>query len=754
MHKLTAVVLLAIAVSALGQATPGAAPPAAAPPPIAIHRASSPISIDGDLGDSAWQDAAKLENWVEGSPGNNIPAKVKTTAYLSYDDKYFYIGIRAEDPDAAKIRAPYVERDGVIGTDDNIAIFLDTRGDKRTSYEIRVNPRGIQADGIYDDSGPLEDFSPDYFYDTASKIDSGGWSSEFRIPFSSLRYSSRNPKFNILVWRNYPRDFRYAFYSAPVPRGSNCLVCHTQEITGLTDLPEAGHLTAAPYVASSRVDTPNVFGQDLGNHELNSNVGADIKFTPSGSNAIDLTINPDFSQVEADSPQITVNQRFAVFVSEKRPFFLEGFDLFNTPMQVLYTRTITSPRAGARWTGRTGSNAYTVLVTDDRGGGLTILPGALGSDFAAQDFRAYDAIARVRHEMGASYVGAVLTDREASGGGHNRVIGPDLLWRPSESDQVYAQLLYSDTTNPNRPDLSSSWNGETLRSTAFRGGWDHQKTRYDFGGNISRLGDDFRADLGFIPQVGYREGFAYAGLRFYPEHSLFSFVRPSINYDRQEILGGQTLYEATQIGVGVNGKRNLQAFIGQRINQQDLVRSPLPKEPDRLLTQSYTTWQIQFDPSRRFTRVAFSGRTGQATDYNNQRVGRGWTVNATAIMRPVDRTTFQFDAGREFLDIHGRRLYTAQFERLRTLYSFSANSIIRLIAQYSSTTRDPNLYLLPFPVPVHSGNFLGSLLYSYKLNWQTVLYLGYGDTRVLTAQNDLLRSDRSLFFKVSYAIQK
>ena len=157
--------------------------------------------------------------------GNNLPAKVRTGVYLSYDDRYFYIGVRAEDPEPKKIRAPYVERDGVIGTDDNIAVFLDTRGDRRMGLELRVNPRGIQADGFYDDAGPVEDFSPDYFYDTAAKIDAGGWSAEYRIPFSSLRYSSRNPTWNILVWRNYPRDFRYAFFNAPVPRGSNCLVC-------------------------------------------------------------------------------------------------------------------------------------------------------------------------------------------------------------------------------------------------------------------------------------------------------------------------------------------------------------------------------------------------------------------------------------------------------------------------------------------------------------------------------------------------
>src|SRR5436853_1810619 len=177
--------------------------------------------------------------------------------------------------------------------------------------------------------------------------------------------------------------------------------------------------------------------------------------------AVDLTLNPDFSQVDADVPQITVNQRFAVFFPEKRPFFLEGFDLFDTPVQVAYTRTITSPRWGARSTGKIGDNAYTVLVTNDRGGGLTIVPSALGSAFAAQDFKSLATIARVRRDVGktGSFVGAVLTDRENDGGGHNRVIGPDFLWRPNESDAVNGELLFSDTQTPNRPDLFPTWNG-------------------------------------------------------------------------------------------------------------------------------------------------------------------------------------------------------------------------------------------------------------------------------------------------------
>src|SRR5438034_892660 len=159
MRLVTGLAIALLALSALADIPPP-------PPPLTLHRATAAISVDGDLSDPGWRDAAKIDQFYETSPGDNPPAKVKTTAWLSYDDRYFYIGIRCDDPHPEKIRAPYVERDNVIGTDDNIAVFLDTRNDKRTAMELRVNPRGIQADGLFNDGNGNEDFPADFFYDT------------------------------------------------------------------------------------------------------------------------------------------------------------------------------------------------------------------------------------------------------------------------------------------------------------------------------------------------------------------------------------------------------------------------------------------------------------------------------------------------------------------------------------------------------------------------------------------------------------
>ena len=350
----------------LAASVSGAAEPV---PPLEVRRATGAIRVDGDLSDPGWQGAAVLDRFWETQPGDNVPPRVKTTAWVAYDDGHLYVGLRCEDPDPSRIRAPFVERDDVVGTDDNVAVFLDTRGDRMTAVELRVNPRGQQGDAVFNDATRNEDFSPDFFYDTAARVTSFGWTAEMRIPFSSLRYPKRDAQeWSILVWRNYPRDYRYFIHSRPVPRGSDCYVCQAQPMVGLSGLPSSGGLVLAPYASGQDVATAAAPGEPLGDPERTGDVGIDVKWQPAAGQALDATVNPDFSQVESDVAQIAVNNRFALFFPEKRPFFMEGVELFDTPTQAVYTRTITSPRWGGRATGRVHSSSYAVLLADDRGG--------------------------------------------------------------------------------------------------------------------------------------------------------------------------------------------------------------------------------------------------------------------------------------------------------------------------------------------------------------------------------------------------
>lgn len=719
------------------------------PAPLRLPRTSASISLDGELSDEGWRDAAVIDVFYETSFGDNREPKLKTTALLTYDKRYFYVGLRCEDTDPAQIRAPYAERDEVIGNQDNVAIFLDTRNDGRSAQEFRVNPRGIQADGVWTDATGNEDFSPDFYYDSAARITEHGWQAELRIPLSSLRYPKADPQtWLILIWRNLPRDFRYALYSSPVPRGSNCLICHSQELTDIGGLPSGNHLVLAPYATAQDVATAPAPGEPLDDEPTDAELGLDLKWTPSASTALDAALNPDFSQVEADVAQIAVNNRFALFFPEKRPFFLEGVDLFETPVQAVYSRTITSPRWGTRVTGKLGASSYTVLLAQDRGGGSVILPGPVFSDLAPQDFRSLVGIGRWRRDVGRSYLGLLLTDREIEGGGHNRVAGPDFQWRPNERDRVTAQFLWSETRTPERPELAAEWDGRSLDGHALEARWLRRTRSYDVFAEYEDLGAGFRADDGFVPQVGYREGNVEVGYGFYPD-GLFSFVRPytfaTYSVDRE----GGILNQRVGPGVFVLGRRNLQGFVG--LNFDRVLTG------DEVLARQQVPFSLQFDPSRRVPRVSLAGFLGEDVDVVNVRVGSGGELTGTATLRPSDHFDVQFHGAYSWLGVERSpgakaRLFTAQIRRVRAIYNFSARMFLRVIGQHVTVERDPSLYVVP--VPGRSSFFAGSALFSYRLNWQTALFLGYGDDRERSPADRLERAGRQFFLKLSYSFRR
>ena len=333
---------------------------------IRMARAAGGITVDGDLGDEGWRGAARVTRWYETRPGDNSEPPVRNVGYLTYDHRFFYAAFEFDDPDPARIRAPFADRDNIgNGFNDSGGIIVDAGNTGRTATFFMATPHNIQYDAITDDvSG--EDASPDFFCESAVKIGPHGWTLEMRIPFSSLRYRQADPQtWRILMYRNYPREFRYQFFSARLPRGGNCFVCRSNMLVGLEHLPAGGHLVAAPYVSATRVERPRTdLGTPLVADRVSPHAGIDVKFTPNADNALDFTVKPDFSQVESDVAQISVNERFALFYPEKRPFFLEGVDLFQTPLQAVYTRTVTAPDWGGRLTGKSGGVRYTALVTE------------------------------------------------------------------------------------------------------------------------------------------------------------------------------------------------------------------------------------------------------------------------------------------------------------------------------------------------------------------------------------------------------
>jgi len=741
----------ALLLLALGGALPILAADGDGRPALHAARINTPIIVDGDLSDAAWQKATRVEQWWETNPGDNIEPKVKSVGYLAYDDHYFYAGFDFQDPNPKQIHAPFNDRDHIGGnTDDYAGVILDTRNDHKTAVLFLATPRGIQYDSVSDDTSGNEDSSPDFFWDSAAKINAHGWTLEIRIPLTTLRYGTRDPQqWGIMLYRNWPRDRRYQIFTNKLPRDSNCFICNESPLDGLSGLPPGGHLVAAPYVTAKAIGEPRGdVGSPLVTRPVASSAGGDLKWTPTANTALDATLNPDFSQIESDVAVITANERFAIFLPEKRPFFLEGVELFSTPMQAVYTRTITSPRWGARSTGKFGQNAYTFLVAQDRGGGAVILPSATGSDFAFQEFASTDFIGRVRHDIGTSFASFLVTDREENGGAHNRVFGPDFQIR-GKSDTLTGQFLISDSRTPNRPDLASEWNGGTLRAHAYELWWSHQTKTLDVFADRKNFGDNFRADSGFIPQVGYTGNYFESGYTFRPK-GFFSRVRVYGigEYDTEN--GDGLLYRLVSAGFGADGRFRSSWRVRYAI---DKVRNG-----DTLFSRHQLLWAQQFSINDFFSQISTNGWIGQEVDFANNRLGRGANLNVSAVLRPTDHLELSLTNGVRWLTVNGAngdrgRLFTAQIERVRATYTFTRNAFLRAIVQNQRTAHNAALY--GYSLDTRSGSLATQLLYAYKLNWQTVLFAGYGDLREVNGENgDFVKSSRQFFTKVSYAFQR
>ncbi len=720
--------------------------------PITIHRAPGPITIDGDLSDPGWQGATRVETFWETRPGDNVPAKLRTVGYLTYDDKALYAAFECDDPDPKAIRAPYLDRDAVSSDTDYAGIILDTRHDRRTALEFLANPRGVQYDASQDDSSGNEDTSIDLFWDSAGKINDHGWTLEIRIPFSSLRYDSKSQiVWGIQLYRNRNRDTRYQYFSNHLPRESNCFICHERDLVGLEGLPGGGHITAAPYVTATE-QGHRTDGNDLNsrwtNRPARGNGGLDVKWTPNANNAVDATINPDFAQVESDVAQISTNQRFALFYPEKRPFFLEGLDLFSTPIQAVYTRTITSPRWGIRDTAKIGSTNYTVLVTEDRGGGSVTVPGPQSSTLVDQDFSSFAGIGRVRQDFGRSYVSFLATDREVEGTGYNRVFGPDFQYAPNDVDQVKGQFLYALSQAPDHPELFAGWTGQHVSGHAAYASWDHSVRHWETYVEYRDVSDGFRADDGYVPQVGYREVKPQAFLKFYPENSFFIRLQPLVVEDYTVDTSGNTLRQRFFPGFSFEAKKSIQGEVDYLFSSERVGTVLIPKK--------FWSISLQLAPSKIFGQVSVNGEIGDEIDYANARPGNGGAFTLDARIQPEQHLELRLDEAfswiNETLAGERRRLFTAVVHRLKATYNFTNRAFLRGIVQYVRSDQNPSLYTAS--TPARQGTLSSSLLFAYKLNWQSVLFLGYGDDSAIDDQYRWRRQDRQLFMKISYAFQR
>jgi hypothetical protein len=330
------------------------------------------------------------------------------------------------------------------------------------------------------------------------------------------------------------------------------------------------------------------------------------------------------------------------------------------------------------------------------------------------------------------------------------VAGPDFQWQATPEDKFTGQILWSESLTPKRPDLAAEWDGRTLQDHAMLLNWSRPTATYDLFVQGQQLGPEFRADNGFIPQVGYSEGYFQGGYTWRPKKAFWNRFR-LFNEDYVDKLpDGDDLTRHFQLGFGADGK--LSSFTRVELNHDEI------RVGDELLQRFRPHVHVDASLGRVVNQVAFDADFGDEIDFDNAREGTGATLVASTALRPGDHLELRGSGSVRWLDVDAGaagsgRLFTAQVERLRTTYMLNARTFVRLILQHVRTDRDPSLYT--FPVAVRSQDTSASFLFAYKLNFQSVLYVGYGDQqRFADASGSLEPLGRQAFAKLSYAWQQ
>jgi Domain of unknown function (DUF5916)/Carbohydrate family 9 binding domain-like len=744
-------ILLSRSSPASAAQAPGAAAPPEPTPVFTIPRSSTPIRIDGVLDEEAWKGALRLDLPYEIEPGENTPAPVKTEVLLTYDDAGLHAAFRAYDPDPAEIRAHLSDRDQAL-RDDWVALFLDTFNDERRGFELFVNPYGVQMDASRNDVGNGGDQSEDMTWDaiwlSAGRITQQGYDVEMSIPFTSLRFSraSEDLTWGLSVMRNYPRNLRHQISLRPIDRNRDCFFCQEAKVAGLNGIAPGRNLELDPTLTAHRTDErEEVQGAPLEIGRPAGEGGLSARWSVTPNLTFNTALNPDFSQVEADTAQLGINQRFALFYPEKRPFFMESADFFTTPLNVVYTRTVQEPRWGVKLSGKEGPHAIGAAFGRDEKTYL-LFPSNQESDDTTLNEVNDVGVLRYRHDVGKnSTLGLLMTNREGVDY-RNRMYGLDGLLRLGPADTVRFQGLRSDTRYPAAVSAEFDQPVGAFGDEALVLRYVHASRNWFWLGNYEDLGRNFRADTGFLPRVDTRKA------EWITEHTTWG--RPESFYTRLifGVWGYRTLDhdgELTDSDIGLHGLvfGPLQSFLFTRVAAQ--------KEFFDGTTYDKTIGEFFFNmrPSGALT-FSLGGKFGDAVDYDNDRPGRLFRVVPGLTLDLGRHFHTQIDETFERLNVAGGRLYTANLTQLRLIYQFSVRTFGRAIVQYTDIDRDVSLYdpvLNPDGVQAHERELLTQLLYSYKINPQTLIYAGYSDNRTTEDFVDLTQRDRTLFIKVGYA---
>ncbi len=723
---LAAVILIPALAAAPAKPSSSSASSRPAAAPLVLGKAEAAPVIDGVLDDPAWASALKYDAFKTFKPDFGKEASQKTEAYVTYDPENFYFAFRCYDSEPSKIKAVMSKRDSIF-QDDVVFIMLDTFNDAQSGFSFIVNPLGIQGDGMIDVNGNL-DTSFDAVWYSKGRIDDQGWTVEARVPLQSLRFPGRKVQtWRIMFVRFFTRTSEQATYPPLDPNyGSIMGQAQRFEVSGLHSKRLIELIPAATTNWRYERTGPDIVRTERTPlKEVPSLTG---KFGLTSDLTLDGTYNPDFSQVEADAGQIDFNQRYSLYYEEKRPFFLEGSDLWRFagnveegPLQsIVYTRSIVNPDYGFRLTGKVSprDTVAAIYAHDD-------LPGDTAD--VHPDF----AIARYKHSLrDDAYIGAFYTSRMA-GSSYNQVGGFDGRFRLSQSQVASFHLFGSLTKAPGAESASAD------HALGLDYNFSNRKWVVDLG--YQDISPGFQADSGFVLRTGLRRVSAFAMYNIFPKSKFFQRIEPfywsyhlyDTIYHTWETVNLVTLRFRLPRSTMVrfDGLLANEVYLGQRFDQSGYgfqFESQLAKSLyiSSRVRQSRKTY---YDP---------------AAPYQ----GYGISVQGGLTYQPV--TQLDFTLSLSYVDFYKSldRTMVYDYLILRSRNTFQLNKylFVRGIVEYNDFYKRMTL----------DG------LVSFTYIPGTVIYLGYGSAferqewdeglNGFVPSSRLHEMERGFFFKVSY----
>jgi hypothetical protein len=717
-----------------------------AKPKITAQRIEEDIKMTGTLSDPRWKSSQPISISYEVDPKENTPAVQQTTVRIAYNARFVYFGFDCRDTEPSAIRAHITDRDKPWD-DDFVMVILDTYGDYQRSYEFLVNPYGVQADLLRTSSN--EDPSFDTIWESAAAMNDSGWTAEIAIPFKSLRFPSQPDQRWVAEFiRNIPRISRVQNSWIPVDRNNPCLPCQSGFIEGIKDVQSTSSIDLLPYIVgqqSGSVGDNSDPSSEFADGKITGRVGGGIRYSPSPDFAVEAVINPDFSQVESDAAQISVNSNFSLFYPEKRPFFLLGADMFQNRTQTFYSRTINNPLGAARIIGKSGSLSYAYLVSSDRNTPY-IVPGEETSDYVASDVESFSNVARARYELGGeNFLGATLTTRNSTAA-HNYLGGIDWsskFWGnyyfrgeffSSDTKELNDTILLSDSRMFGSTGHDATFNGEQFGGISANISLNRDAREYSFGLQYLDRSPGFQAQNGFVPNNNTRLLMISQDYTFYPNNSWLDRWSLSLNSGLHYNYDGvhKETWAVPDINFQFKSQTNLN--ISWFAVNDELYKNVMF---DKILR---TEISINSRPATYLT-LSFDGAFGKFIKRNDDpAMGRGHNVWITADVRPTSQLEISLSYSRARLSsvATGELYYDGYITRATGIYQFTKQLYLRLIGQYDEFNSALDIYPL----------------FSYKLNPYTIFYAG--STYSLTDYGTpfgIHQTARQYFIKLQYLIR-